>query len=221
VEVRWLTDSQSFYALQSINDNYDERAKATLSLVRLKPEPRIETITTIHANLGTIHFSPDRHYLTFWNQADVENIEKNPEKMNWVMMYWMDLQVKQPKRYMYLSKYVLRNIAWHPDNLRFLLTYGAIGGANLVNDHLALGSICQPPRELPVPTGSIVYQTQWLGANQFLARTVPSDGIGIQYEIGLYLYNLADNSAPVHIDDLVQDFQDPGLNQSQVVVLME
>jgi hypothetical protein len=210
----WLPDSQAFYTMTSINDHFDLRSETTLYLIRVEPEIKTEEVKVIHANPYTIQFSPDRQILSFWNQPDVDNGEKN---LNWVTLYLVDLQAFQPKRY--VAEFVLRVNSWRSDNQGFLYTYSPFGGANPVYKRFALGNICQPARELPVPEGQLIEQTQWLDNNRFLAWTVPADGIPDLYNAGLYLYTLTGAEEPVHIVDLVREYSKPYGMGSQVIVL--
>ncbi len=137
--------------------------------------------------------------------------------MNWVTLYLMNVQEGQPRRY--AAEYVLRLISWSPDNQHFLYMYSPVGGANLVPSQLALGNVCQPPQDLPVPEGTLISEVQWLDDSRFLAWTAPTDGISNRYTASLYLYSLAEEGQLVHIDDLVRDIERPYGLQSQVIVL--
>ena len=214
LSVIWLPNNQSFYTLTSKNDFFDVRAETALQLVRLKPVLKTEIVQVIHANPFTFRFSHDRQILSYWNQPDLDTGKKN---LNWVILYLMDLQEAQPRRY--AAGFVLRVNAWSPDNQHFLYTYSPFGGANPVSKRLALGNICQPPRELPVPEDQLIEQAQWLDELRFLAWTVPADGIPDRYNAGLYLYSSTVDGEPVHIVDLVRDYDKPYGMGSQVVVL--
>ena len=216
--VIWLPDGNSFYTLQSINDYFDERAETTLSRVYVDRAVQVETIAVIRAN-QTITFSPDRSVLTYWNQPDIDRLEQGIGDMNRVTLYLMDVEEGEPHRY--IEAYVLRVMGWHADNQRFLYYYSPRGGPNPVTSQLAVGNICQPPQELSEPPNTIVNRAHWLRGDRFLVWTLPADGIPNRWVSGLYLYDLAKGSEPVHIGDLLQNGEDPYGLQDQVVILRD
>jgi hypothetical protein len=214
LSVIWSPNNQSFYTLTSKNDYFDLRAETTLQLIRMQPVLTAEIVQVIHANPFTFIFNDDRRILSFWNQPDLDTEEGS---LNWVSLYLMDLQEAQPR--CYTAGFVLRVNAWSPDNQRFLYTYSPFGGANPVFNRFALGNVCQPPQELPVPDDQLIEQVKWIDDIRFLASTVPADGITTRYNAGLYLYSLTGVGEPVHVVDLVRDYDKPYGMQSQVVVL--
>jgi hypothetical protein len=220
--VDWLPDSQSFYMLQTTNDFFDNRADTTLSQVNLLPAVQIQKIATIHANLATFSFSHDRKTLSFWNQIDADEVEKNPERMNWVTLQLIDLRQAQPKGVIYTAQYILRIVGWNPDNQRFLYTYSLSGGDNPVGNQLALGNICQVPKELPVPQDAIIDRVQWLNTDEFVAWTLPTvEGAASGKNFsGLYLFDLNGTGTPVHIDDFPMDLTSGAYGTQQPVVVV-
>jgi Tol biopolymer transport system component len=212
--ISWFPDGQSFYTLTSINDHFDTRAETTLHLIRLEPDLTVETAQIIHAAPWSFSFSPDLRILSYWNQPDLDTPGAD---LNRVTLYLMDLQSGQSKRYQ--AQYELRVTGWSPDNQRFLYLYSPVGGPNLVTDHLALGSICQPPQGLPVPEGMLIDHVRWLDPARFLAWTTPASGIPDHYTTGLYLYSLAGEGQPVHIDNQAMDMLAPYGMQAQVLVV--
>ena len=215
--VYWKTDGSSFYTTQTINDYFDERAQTLLSQVFIEPVLYSEAITTIHANPHTFLFSPDRSILTYWNQPDIESIEQNPDQMNRVTLFLLD--VNSLKTVQYSQTFLLRLKAWNPDSQRFLFSYSINGGANPNPDQLALGNICQSSQALVMPKSSFANQIEWLSESRFLAWTLPSEGISNQYHTGLYLYDLEKGASPQQIANLFQDMDDPYGDLDQVVVI--
>jgi len=215
--VTWQPDGRGFFTTTSLNDYYDQRAETTLVQVQLEPELKPETVVVIHANPFTFHFSPDYRYLSYWNQPERDDIDAGKGQMNWVSLYLMDLQDLQHRRY--AEEFGLRLDSWSPDSQRFLYIYSPVGGPNLDRRMLSLGNVCQPPKELPVPAGSIIKETLWLDSNRFLAWTLPADDIPDRYPSGLYLYRLDAENLPIHIDDVVIDLSEPYGSLRQVVVL--
>ncbi len=129
----------------------------------------------------------------------------------------MDLEELQPRQY--TSAWLLRLAAWNPDGQRFLLTFSPHGGANPVMTRLAVGSVCQPPVELPVAERQTILRAEWLDAARFLLWTAPASGIPNRYESGLYFYNLNTGGAPVRIAGVIQDYDRPYGTRQEVVVL--
>ncbi|MCX7976422.1 MAG: hypothetical protein N2646_05045 [Bellilinea sp.] len=183
--------------------------------MQIEPQVTIEKLSLIHANPWTFSFSPDRQFLAFWNQPDVDNA---PQKIyNWVTLSLMDLQTLQVRRY--TQGWVLRLAGWNPDSRRFLLTSSPFGGPNPIVKRLAIGDICRPPADLAVPPKQTIMETQWLDIQRVLMWTAPEGGIPDRYLAGMYFYNLVRGSEPVRIDDLVQDYFQPyGLRHEYVVL---
>lgn len=215
--VIWQPDGSGFYTTTSLDDHFDPRAETTLVHVRLEPELRPETVALIHANPFTFQFSPNDRYLSFWNQPDWDQIDAGAAQMNWVSLSLIDLPELQPKRY--VEEFGLRVNSWGPSGLRFLYTYSPTGGPNLDRRMLSLGDVCGPPRQLPVPAGSVIDETRWIDSNRFLAYTLPAAGLPDRYTSGLYLYSLVSTDPPLHIDDLVIDQSLPYGRQHQLIIL--
>jgi hypothetical protein len=217
--VYWLADSRSFYTLTTINDYWDERSETTLSQVYLEPAPMVATIALIHAHTWSFSFSPDKRYVSFWNQPDVDKLENGTAEAdwNWVTLHVMDMHNWQPKRYM--AQYLLRNLGWSPNNRYFVYSYSHAGGPNPVMDRVSLGDICQPPQPLPAPHPGILNHIRWLDDSRFLAWTLPMSLQDNLSETGLYLYRLDQGSDPLLIDYLVEDYSTGYGTMSQVVVL--
>jgi hypothetical protein len=219
LSIHWLPDEQSFVTFATTNDHFDERAETTIARVHVEPALRVETVTTVRANPQTFEFSPDGRYLSYWNQPDTDTPDTGLGRLNWVSLYLIDLQERLPVRY--VEGRTLRVLAWAPDGEHFLYGYAA--------ERLVFGSVCRPPRTLPVPAGRLPIpargyahgEVQWLGPDRFLLRTLPADGVPSRYNIGLYLYALGQAGQPLHIDDLIQDSVKPYGTQLQVIVLQE
>lgn len=215
--VNWQPEGRGFFTTTSLNDYFNPRAETTLVQVKLEAELKPETVAVIHANPFTFDFSSDYRYLSYWNQPDLDEIDAGTGEANWVSLYLMDLQGLQPIRY--VEEFGLRLDSWSPDNQHFLYIYSPFGGPNLDRRMLSLGNVCQPPKELPVPAGSIIDATQWVDSSHFLVWTLPAEGISDSYPSGLYLYPLEAENLPIHIDDIVIDHAEPYGSQRQVVVL--
>lgn len=211
----WRLDSSGFYTTTTRNAYYDERAETTLYFVQVEPQVTIEELSLIHANPWTFSFSPDRQFLAFWNQPDVDNA---PQKTyNWVSLSLMDLQTQQVRRY--TQGWVLRLAGWNPDGRRFLLTSSPFGGPNPIVKRLAVADLCRPPEDLAVPPKQAIMEAQWLDTRRVLMWTVPEDGIPDRYLAGMYLYDIDRANEPVQIDDLVQDYFQPyGLRREYVIL---
>jgi hypothetical protein len=215
LRVTWQPDGHEFYITTSLDDKFDQRAETTLIQIRIEDGLKAEPVTTLQAHPFTFIFSPGHRYLSYWNQPEWDDIDAGKAEMNWVSLHLVDLQELEPR--LYAEEFVLRLISWSPDGQRFLYTYSPFGGPNPVRKMLSLGNVCEPPRELIVPEGSLIEETIWLDADRFLAWTVPSDGIPDRYRAGLYLYDLEREAGPVHIDDVVIDLLEP-YGSRQVVV---
>jgi len=211
----WRVDSSGFYTTTTRNAYFDERAETNLYFVQVQPLVIVKELAVIRANPWTFSFSPDRRFLAFLNQPDVDNA--SPKTYNWVTLSLMDLQTLQVRRY--TQGWVLRMAGWSPESRRFLLTSSPFGGSNPIVKKLAVGDLCRPPEELIVPTKQTIMETLWLDAQHILMWTAPEEGIPDRYLAGMYLYHLSGSSEPVKIDDLVQDYFQPyGLRHEFVIL---
>ncbi len=201
----WRVDSSGFYTLAAKNAYFDERAETTLYFVQVQPAVIVEELALLRANPATFSFSPDRRFLSFWNQPDVDHAP--PKTYNWVTLSLLDLQTLAIRRY--AQGWVLRLADWNPDSRRFLLTSSPFGGPNPIVKRLMLGNTCHPPEELAVPPKQIIMETRWLDDQRALMWTAPEDGIPDRYPAGMFLYNLGVGNEPLKIDDLVQDSTQP------------
>jgi hypothetical protein len=215
--VIWGPDGRGFFTTTSMDDRFDQRAETTLIKVDLKAELKPETAAVIHANPFTFQFSPSFRYFSYWNQPEFDDIDAGEAEMNWVSLYLMDRQ--DLRSVLYGEEFGLRVSSWSPDSQHFLYTFSSVGGPNLDRRMFSLGNVCQPPRELPVPAGSIIDETKWLDVNHFLAWTLPADGIPDRDTSGLYLYRLGAENPPIHIDDILVVQTEPYGGLRQVVVL--
>jgi hypothetical protein len=213
IPLYWSPDSQSLVAVTSSNDYFDQRAKTTLNWISINSSEITRQIT-INANPSTIGFSPDHTYLTYWNQDDLDSAGKDP---NHVSLNLLDLETGNVNNY--ATEYLLRLQGWSPNNSHFLYSYSRYGGPNPIPKLLALGSICNPPVGLFVPTRQVVDHIRWLDNHHFLAWTLPDDGIPDVYYSGLYLYSLDQGVDPVFIDSILQSSSDPYGMESQVLIL--
>lgn len=213
--IRWLPDSSAFLTSAAKSAHFDQRAETSLYRVRVDPQISLEDETVVRANPATFLFSPDVRYLAYWNQPDIDNAPTS--LYNWVTLWLMDVEERQPRQY--TSAWALRLAGWNPDGQRFLLTFSPRGGGNPIMTRLAVGSICQPPVELPVAERQTILRATWLDTERFLLWTAPASGIPDRYESGLYFYNLKDGGAPLRIAGVVQDYFRPYGMRQEVVVL--
>lgn len=211
----WRLDSSGFYTTSTKNVYFDERAETTLYFVQIEPQVSVEEVAVIRANPWTFSFSPDRQFLAFWNQPDVDNA---PQKTyNWVGLSLMDLETLQVRRY--TQGWVLRLAGWNPDSRRFLLTSSPFGGPNPIVKRLAVADLCRPPEDLVVPPKQAIMETLWLDTRRVLMWTAPEEGIPDRYLAGMYFYDLSRGSEPVRIDEVVQDYFQPyGLRHEFVIL---
>ncbi|MFN7037165.1 MAG: hypothetical protein ACK4SN_12470 [Bellilinea sp.] len=211
----WRLDSSGFYTTSTRNAFFDERAETTLYFVQVTPQVMVEERTVIRANPWTFSYSPDRRFLAFWNQPDVDNAP--PKTYNWVTLSLMDLQTLQVRRY--TQGWALRLAGWSPDSRRFLLVSSPFGGPNPIVRRLVIGDICRPPEELSVPPKQAIMETLWLDTRRVLMWTAPEEGIPDRYLAGMYFYDLSRGSEPIRIDELVQDYFQPyGLRHEFVIL---
>lgn len=211
----WRVDSSGFFTTSARNAYFDERAETILYFVQVDPVVKVVKAVEVRANPATFSYSPDRRFLAFWNQPDVDNAP--PKTYNWVTLKLMDLQTFQERRY--TQGWVLRLVHWSPDSRRFLLSSSPFGGPNPITKNLAVGDLYRPPEELIVPPKQVIMQARWLDKRRVVMWTAPEDGIPERYLAGMYFYDLALGRDPLKIDDVVQDYaQLYGLRYEMVVL---
>lgn len=203
--ITWRLDSTGFYTFAAKNAYFDQRANTTVYFVEVDTPIKVEVLAVLHANPATFSMSPDRRFLPFWNQPDVDNA---PQKTyNWVTLTLLDLDENVQRRY--TAAWSLRLSSWNPDSRRFLLTYSTFGGPNPIVNRLALGDICRPPLELVSVPDQVIMGTHWLDTERFLMWTAPKSGISDRYTAGMYFYDLRSGDKPIEIDGLVQNYDQP------------
>ncbi len=214
--VFWLPDSRSFYTLTTINDFFDERAETTLHQVFIEPEPRVETVTVIHANTWSFYFSPDRRSVSYWNQPDPDTLDTpaGRKTMNWITFYLMDLEQLEPRHYM--AEFSLRNLGWSPNNQQFTASFSPQGGSNQRMVQMALGDICQPPKSIDMPRNTSYQRIRWIDEERLLAWGVSN--MGSPSGEYLYFFRLGQQGEPILLGDVAPNPYEP-IGGAQVVVI--